>query len=779
MFMDSSPTLTAESPFASLPAAPAADQPPGTSPPLIELGDFVLHGNLIHEPVPVAPRGTTVELKHQNELVQVRLGLASSLFAALRARHAATAAHCLRVALGCSSWGPQLSLQEQQRDELEVAALLHDIGKIGVPDRVLLKPYPLTRDDRALLDQRRTTGEQILLSCCASQNVLTIVKYAPAWYDGSRPGFDRYGQQLPLEARVVSIIDAYDAMTSEQIYRRAKTSEWALAELFACSGTQFDPELVEQFCDLLTTNRIGMTEEVSRRWLHELNADKSNDLWRRSVAGLDDVLDSEVIDKLFHEKLLDSMHDGVIFIDTRLSILLWNRAAERLTGRTASQALHQRWAPEFIGMRDEQDQNIDADHSPVELALHSRIQTLNRLTIQGPAGERVSVDAHAVPVIGRDGVMHGATLLLHDASSQINLEERVQSLHVRATHDALTRVANRAEFDRVQAEFVDGHQHRARPCALIMCDIDHFKTVNDTFGHQAGDEVLVHFAAMLQRSCRQGDLVARYGGEEFVILCADCDNATVTQRAEMIRRELEMTPHPSLDSRPITASFGVTELQAGDTPETMLRRADRALMRAKESGRNRVVQLGTGIPLDAKDMQRRRWYHWLQPSTSTHLLEETLVTAVPLAVTMEKLRGFVSDHHAEIVATEDGKLQLQITKQSVSNRHATDRPVSFLVAMQFVERGVDGKPRSVPGSSRTIIHVTICLANNRDRRQENAYECARQLFASLKSYFMAQSFDGSFDPNEAWANPAFFKRLLTLLHLWSPAPDPDQRPQRQ
>ncbi|MHB0955236.1 MAG: bifunctional diguanylate cyclase/phosphohydrolase [Pirellulaceae bacterium] len=758
--MDSSSPPTAESPLASFPPLVSADPPrraglpPSSSRETVQL------------PFVPALRLANVELKYQNQLVQVRLGLASGLFAALRARHAATAAHCLRVALGCSSWAPQLRLPEAHRDELEVAALLHDIGKIGIPDQVLFKPDPLTHEDLTTLDQRRSIGEQILLSCCASQDVLSIVKYAPAWFDGSRPGFDRFGGQLPLGARVVAILDAYDAMTSQQVYRRPMSAEWATAELFACSGTQFDPELVEQFCDLLTTNTIGMTPEVSRRWLHELSADRSNDMWRRSVGGLDDLWSSEVIDKLFHEKLLDSMHDGVIFVDTQRNILLWNRAAERLTGLAASQTLHQRWSPDFIGMRDENNLDITAENSPVDLALHSRIQTLRRLTVNGRNNERLNVDAHAVPVIGQDGMMHGATLLLHDASSQINLEERVQSLHVRATRDPLTNIANRAEFDRVHAEFVEGHQKRAHPCALIMCDIDHFKVVNDTFGHQVGDAVLVDFAALLQRFCRQGDLVARYGGEEFVILCANCDNATVTQRAEAIRREVETTLHSCLDNRPITVSFGVTEIQAGDTPETMLRRADRALMRAKASGRNRVVQLGTGIPHDVKEKHRPRWRRWLRTGPSTRLLEETLVTAVPLAVTMEKLRGFVSDHHAEIVATEDGKLELQITKQSVPCRSGADRPVSFLVALQFLEKKADDKTCALPTSSRTMIHVTIRLANNRDRRRGNAYERARQLFASLKSYFMAQTFDGSFDPKATRAHPSLLRRLLNLLSFF-------------
>src|SRR3990172_2010504 len=114
--MDSSLALTADSPFAPLSSTPSADQTLCIGPPPIH------HGDIVHEPVVSSAGVAAVELKYQNELVQVRLGLASSLFAPLRARHAATAAHCLRVALGCSSWGPQLMLKEQQRDELEVAA---------------------------------------------------------------------------------------------------------------------------------------------------------------------------------------------------------------------------------------------------------------------------------------------------------------------------------------------------------------------------------------------------------------------------------------------------------------------------------------------------------------------------------------------------------------------------------------------------------------------------------------------------------------------------------
>ena len=171
--------------------------------------------------------------------------------------------------------------------------------------------------------------------------------------------------------------------------------------------------------------------------------------------------------------------------------------------------------------------------------------------------------------------------MFHDASSETSLEQRCQSLHEKATKDPLTQVANRAEFDRVHAMFVAAHQQQQVPCSLMMCDLDRFKLVNDTFGHQAGDDAIQCLASLLKSSCRPGDLVARYGGEEFVLLCADCDNASAARRAEQIRKALSQIAQPKLDGRPVTVSFGVTEIQPGDTPETMLRRADRALLMAK------------------------------------------------------------------------------------------------------------------------------------------------------------------------------------------------------
>ena len=127
-------------------------------------------------------------------------------------------------------------------------------------------------------------------------------------------------------------------------------------------------------------------------------------------------------------------------------------------------------------------------------AIQTGVQSLRRLLIRGRQNRLVAVDLHAVPVVSADGLTHGATLLLHDASPEASLEQRCQSLHERATKDPMTQVANRAEFDQTHKMFVAEHLERRLPCSLIICDIDRFKLINDTYGHPAGDEAIKSFA---------------------------------------------------------------------------------------------------------------------------------------------------------------------------------------------------------------------------------------------------------------------------------------------
>jgi diguanylate cyclase (GGDEF)-like protein len=673
------------------------------------------------------------EAKYENRLAQVRLGMAGSLFTALRCKNAATAAHSVRVALGCSAWALALEMADAERDSIEVAALLHDIGKIGVADRLLLKPGPLTSDEHANVDLHRQMGLQILESCCASPAVLQIVREAPLWFDGSRSSGAAAGLKLALGARMLAIVDAFDSMTTPQVYRPAMSHDRAIKELCDFAGTQFDPQLVINFAELQAIDQRKLHHRVARRWLQEIDPNASN-LWWESRA---QCLPSGSPSTLHHQRLLENMYEGVIFLDMNLQVMLWNRGTERLTGISGGSMFQKPFAPSLVRMRDETGSTIPDAECPVAHAIRTGVQSLRRVIVAGRSGRDLAVDVHTIPVVGPDGATQGASLLWHDASGEASLEERCHSLYEQAIRDPLTQLANRAEFDRVHAMFVEAHLERRLPCSLIMCDIDRFKQVNDNYGHQAGDEAIKSFAQLMKSACRPGDLVARYGGEEFVMLCADCNNSTAAGRAEELRKGFQSLSQAALGGKNCTASFGVTEIQPGDNVQTMLNRADRALLMAKEGGRNLVVQLGSGLSEEPTEM-KRGWRFW-RKAASGPLLDKHLVSNVPIDITIEKLRGFVSDHQAEIISLNHERIEVVIHPGvMLYKRRKSDRAVPLVVELKL-SRGENAKTQGgdARGLTETQIHVTVRAKKGRDRRSSNAMEQARHVIAGLRSYLMA------------------------------------------
>jgi len=677
--------------------------------------------------------------EHENHLAQVRLGIASSLFIALRHKHPQSASHCLRVALGCSSWAYHSALDDSQCDNLELAALLHDIGKIGVPDHVLLKPSRLTAEEELILVRHRELGLEILSGCCSSEYLLNVVRYATVRYDGKGSHLPASRSEIPLESRMIAIVDAFDSMTTDQVYRPARSRERALNELFEYAGKQFDPDLVKDFAHAMSGQQDLLTDKVAGRWLKDLATQQSSLPWQLQAPGVmrSESRGSEARSP-FEEKLIDSMHDGVLFVDSQAKILLWNQGAQRLTGVRSDAVVGRQFTPKLLDMCNHGGKRLVQAACPIAQSLSSSTQQRQRLQIKGRQGEHVAIDLHCIPVYTTDGTLLGATVLLQDAQSVVSLEEKCQALHAEVSKDSMTRLANRAEFDRMQALYLEAHNKAKLPCSLIMIDIDHFKVINDTYGHQAGDEALIHLSSLMRRLCRDGDLVARYGGEEFAVLCADCGLVDAAHRAERIRRNLSETTHAQLGNHRLTASFGVTQLQSGDSPETMLRRADRALLMAKEQGRNQVVQLGEGM--NSKQTSKKWWN--FGKNRELPIVEKNVTTAVPIDIAIEKLRGFVSDHQAKIITTQDNYVELEISSAHVGmHRRSTDRSTSFSVALTLKEDHVEKQNHLSMAScmhARTCIQISIRPKRQRRRRKSDNAERARLIFQSLKAYLMAK-----------------------------------------
>lgn len=182
------------------------------------------------------------------------------------------------------------------------------------------------------------------------------------------------------------------------------------------------------------------------------------------------------------------------------------------------------------------------------------------------------------PWIDHNGVLNSYTAIYHDITDKKRLE-------LLATTDPLTKLYNRYKFDKIfHMLSMRSHWKIGESFALVIADIDHFKRINDTFGHPRGDEVLIRIAEVFQKTLREGDILARWGGEEFIFLLPNVSDAQALIAANKLRVAVEQME----EEFPLSVSCGVSLYYPGESFEELLSRSDAALYEAKENGRNRV-----------------------------------------------------------------------------------------------------------------------------------------------------------------------------------------------
>ncbi len=205
------------------------------------------------------------------------------------------------------------------------------------------------------------------------------------------------------------------------------------------------------------------------------------------------------------------------------------------------------------------------------------------------SGFMIPVMISSRPVYKND-TLDGAVITFRDITEQKKNLESLETinrlLEKQALTDALTGIHNRMKFDKILTSEIQRAQRNNSVLSLIIFDIDHFKQVNDTYGHSAGDNVLIRLTRLITSNIRVIDFFARWGGEEFVVLSPGTDLDGAIQLAEKLRGKVE--GYNFKEPGKITLSFGVTTFHDGDTDTVLINRADDALYRAKESGRNQV-----------------------------------------------------------------------------------------------------------------------------------------------------------------------------------------------
>lgn len=290
-----------------------------------------------------------------------------------------------------------------------------------------------------------------------------------------------------------------------------------------------------------------------------------------------------------HEQLLDSLFDGVYYVDRDRRITFWNTAAERITGFSREEVLGVSCAEGILRHIDGTGRNLCEDSCPLQACLEDGEHREAEVYLHHRDGHRVPVMVRAAPLHDETGAIVGAVEVFNDISHRKQVMRELQHARREAYIDGLTRVGNRRYADLIlDARFRERREYGI-DFGVLVVDVDHFKGVNDTYGHEVGDKVLRMIAKTMLGACRDLDVVSRWGGEEFLVVIPNTDRAGLMEVGERLRAFVENSwfVHDGQEIR-VTVSVGGALVRPGDDPAAIVRRADSRMYVCKDCGRNRT-----------------------------------------------------------------------------------------------------------------------------------------------------------------------------------------------
>ncbi len=531
----------------------------------------------------------------------------------------ADAVHDLSVAVGA-----RLGLDGAQMAELAAVAMLHDVGKIGIPDGVLHKPGPLDDAEWDLMREHPVIGERILSSVPGLETVARAVRHEHERWDGGGYPDGLRGREIPLSSRIVLTCDAWHALVSDRPYRAALQREGAIAELCRCSGTQFDPHVVSA---LLAEVRQPSPAGTARPDLDTLLT---------GTVGAEPSLERELVALISVASAVAAAH--------RLDDVLDVAAEESRLAIGAASLSIERWMPDRGMLRtlvNVGELAAGEEHHPADEIYHLEGDRVLRRVLEEGGTYYCSVDDPDAPAIERDLLLalgkHSSVAVpirfggdtwgqiwaartvdqppfgerdarfLHAISGQIGsaigraeVFSRVSEL---AQTDGLTGLLNRRAFDEALEFALLEARSEGHDLSLVLCDVDNLKEINDQDGHEAGDAALRSVARALEQAVAGQDraTIYRIGGDEFCVLLERTNEIRGREIAGLLTHRLLKNGRPV-----VGVSCGVAALRGGHgRPADLLRAADAAQYAAKRAGRGRVVVAGSaGAVLEAPDDTR-------------------------------------------------------------------------------------------------------------------------------------------------------------------------------
>ncbi len=296
------------------------------------------------------------------------------------------------------------------------------------------------------------------------------------------------------------------------------------------------------------------------------------------------------MDQIFYQSLLDSMADGVYFVDLDRRVTYWNKAAERISGFAAKEVLGNSCADNILRHVDDVGTELCIHGCPLAAAMEDGQVREVEAYMHHKFGHRVPVAIRAAPMRDVDNAIIGAVEIFSNNSKNIDVLHEMEELRREVFRDKLTGVANRRFGEITLENYERTMVESGVPFGVVFVDIDFFKKVNDAWGHAAGDQTLCMVARTLANGLRALDVACRWGGEEFLVIAPNVTVESLAVMAERLRMLVEKSWLEFDGQRlSVTASFGGAVSRKGEKAEAVVARADKQVYESKKAGRNRVT----------------------------------------------------------------------------------------------------------------------------------------------------------------------------------------------
>ena len=295
------------------------------------------------------------------------------------------------------------------------------------------------------------------------------------------------------------------------------------------------------------------------------------------------------MDDGFYKRLLDNIYDGVYYVDPSRMITYWNKGAERISGYASKEVVGKRCLDNILVHVDDSGTLLCLGDCPLKCSIDDGKERETEAFLQHKDGYRIPVAIRTSPIKDAAGKTIGGLEVFSDNTNMLSARTKLSKMELEALTDSLTGLYNRRYLD-VSINSLFHNPQQKTNAALLFLDIDHFKHVNDTYGHAAGDQVLVTISNALKHNTRSTDMVGRWGGEEFMVLVTDIDADYLAGVANKLRIAIQESKVQWGETKiKVTVSIGATKIIQKDNPSRLIRRVDELLYQSKFEGRNRVT----------------------------------------------------------------------------------------------------------------------------------------------------------------------------------------------